>query len=284
MSDALRARLIAAMIHDADGTEEPDSVAKNATLAVMTIMPILDMMKIPGAVREGIDMKSDILAANDLVSHAIDLLRRNMTDARGDLDEHVHGLEEIAQELVETAEEIGCDECGAYSNDGEGFDGLCGNCADRAEGSDDDVPTFPRETDEWPTVGDRVAMAIDEDVEIVIAAVSQIQINLHEGVWTIVDENGDEHLIEDEGERWETVNPATRSDVVTDPADASLSFDAMFLEDGVSEGEGTPDRNWRGVYSAGGEIVATSDLLYATPQEACLAAVDIHEERTEALA
>lgn len=283
MSDALQARLIAAMIHEADGGEEPDTVARNATLAVMTIMPILDLMKIPGAVREGIDMKSDILAANDLVSHAVDLLNRNKTDARGDLDQHIADLEEIASELTETADEIGCDECGAYSNDGEGFDGLCGSCADRAEDSDDES-AFPRETDEWPTVGDRVAMAIDENVEIVIAAVSQMQINLHEGVWTIVDENGDEHLIEDGGDRWETVNPATRSDVAIDADHAAASFDAMFLEDGANDGEGTPERNWRGVYNAGGAIVATTDLLYATPQEACLGAVDIHVERTAPLA
>lgn len=26
-----------------------------------------------------------------------------------------------------------CDKCGASTDDGEGYDGLCGNCADRAE-------------------------------------------------------------------------------------------------------------------------------------------------------
>jgi hypothetical protein len=54
----------------------------------------------------------------------------------------------------------------------------------------------------------------------------------------------------------------------------------MFLEEGVDDGGGAPERNWRGVCSAEGSSFATTDLLYATPQEACLAAVELHDDQT----
>lgn len=34
--------------------------------------------------------------------------------------------------IVEIAEYV-CTKCGALNNDGEGYDGLCGNCADKKE-------------------------------------------------------------------------------------------------------------------------------------------------------
>ena len=33
----------------------------------------------------------------------------------------------------ETIEAVSCECCGLYNDDGEGYDGLCGDCADRAE-------------------------------------------------------------------------------------------------------------------------------------------------------
>lgn len=277
LSDALRTRLIAAMIHDAGGTDEPHSVAKNATLAAMAIMPILDLMKVPGAVRDGIDMKSDILAAQDLVSHAVDLLRRNRTDARGDLDQHISDLEELASELTETADEIGCTECGEYSNDGEGFDGLCGNCADRSD-SDDEDPEHPRDHGDWPNVNDQVAMSIDEEAFISVAEVPEIQHGLKEAIWEIVDQNGDHHLIEDDGTRWVTVNPMTRDDAPVPGTPGAPVFSALFLEEGVDDGDGLGTRNWRGILTVDGQAIASTDLLSRTPQEACLEAVDLLPE------
>lgn len=34
-------------------------------------------------------------------------------------------------------DEDGCDKCGESLSDGEGYDGLCGNCADRAFAGED---------------------------------------------------------------------------------------------------------------------------------------------------
>lgn len=38
---------------------------------------------------------------------------------------------EALDELEEAIEDQACTECGAFNDDGEGWDGLCGNCADR---------------------------------------------------------------------------------------------------------------------------------------------------------
>ena len=53
------------------------------------------------------------------------------------LDEDIVRVFPAAQAVVEDApedeDEESCYECGASLDDGEGYDGLCGNCADAAE-------------------------------------------------------------------------------------------------------------------------------------------------------
>ena len=36
-------------------------------------------------------------------------------------------------ELADVLLDVTCGQCGSYNDDGEGYDGLCGNCADAAE-------------------------------------------------------------------------------------------------------------------------------------------------------
>lgn len=290
MSNTLMMRLAEAMAPNAfaarsERPEGPTDAENGAivasTAAARSIVPVLAGMGIDAEKAEALSLKDDMEAAYDLIGHALKLLARRKEETRGDLDDCIDAIEEAQNQLQEQIDDICCTRCGEFNNDGEGFDGLCGNCADRDESDEgeDDEEVFPRANDEWPTAGDRVAMSIDEDVEIVINTVWETQFNLHENVWIITDQNGDVHLVEDEGTRWETVNPETRNDVTLDPKDTILSFDAMSLDEGVDDGDGGPERIWRGIYKAQGEIVATTDLLYATPQEACLAAVDLQEDK-----
>lgn len=132
---------------------------------------------------------------------------------------------------------------------------------------------FPRAQDETPTRGDGVAMDFDESVEIRIAEVSATQHNLAGGVWTIVDAYGEQHMIEDDGSRWVTVNPALRGNLVEDPADAATSFHAQFEEDGASDGQTGTTRHWRGVILERGEPSRSTACLYADPAASLLAAL-----------
>lgn len=53
--------------------------------------------------------------------------------------ERVDLLDKIAAAYMEWQDENLCSECKDHLlNDGEGYDGKCGNCADRAEKEDDD--------------------------------------------------------------------------------------------------------------------------------------------------
>jgi hypothetical protein len=70
----------------------------------------------------------------------IDALMQSQGDMRKEAIVHGRiGLDEMddnelcdfALDCYELDEQNFCDECGAPSNDGEGENGLCGNCADR---------------------------------------------------------------------------------------------------------------------------------------------------------
>lgn len=58
-----------------------------------------------------------------------------------------------------------------------------------------------------PEMMDVVSMR-SEDVEITIAEIPDEQPQAHIGIWSIVDENGDTHLIEREDETWYVIVPA----------------------------------------------------------------------------
>lgn len=221
------------------------------------------------------DLGTDMKYAKSLVEWAVLALEKHKSDARGDLDELIDDLSATAAEIEEKAEDIACDRCGEYNNDGEGFNGLCGDCADQDEAGES-AGRYPRESEEHPTVGDRVAMMWDEDTVIEIAEIPLRQPNLRAGVWTIIDQYGEHHHIEDETNHWETVNPATRTDVVTDDGEPTgTAFEAIFVEDGIDDGDGIGMRNWRGVLTKDGEPVRSTDLLYLTSQEACIEAMEL---------
>jgi hypothetical protein len=223
------------------------------------------------------NLKQDMERAKILIEAGLSLLDEHESDVRGDLDRTIKKLEAGLEELDETIEDIACDRCGEYGNDGEGYDGLCGNCADSDE--DDDEDRFARSNEEWPTVGDGVGMTMDDEVRITVASIPLHQPNLQALVWTIVDENGDRHLVEDDGTRWITVSAIGREDVVGECDDAiGITFSALFIEDGVDDGDGAGTRNWRGVLIRDGEPLRSADVLSHTAQEACLDAVDLLEE------
>lgn len=223
------------------------------------------------------DLGSDMRYAKSLVEWAVLALGKHKVDARGELDEFIDDLSETAHEIEEKAEDIACERCGEYNNDGEGYNGLCGNCAD-ADESKEREKMHPREHDDHPSIGDKVAMAWDDDIVIEVAEVPLRQPNIKADVWTIVDGYGERHLIEDDGDRWQTVNPATRTDVVDDDGTTGVAFEALYIEDGVDDvGDGSAMRNWRGVLTRDGEPVRSTDLLHATHQEACIAAIDLEE-------
>ena len=48
------------------------------------------------------------------------------------------GIMPLIRTLQEAAEDDACTQCGESTADGEGYDGLCGNCADKAEREEDD--------------------------------------------------------------------------------------------------------------------------------------------------
>lgn len=224
------------------------------------------------------NLKDDMQRAKILIEAALSLLDEHESDARGDLDRTIKKLEAGLEELDETIDDIACDRCGEYANDGEGYDGLCGNCADSDE-DDENEERFARSNPDWPVVGDRVGMMMDDDVRITVASVPLHQPNLRALVWTIVDENGDRHLVEDDSTRWITVSAVDRADVVGEYDDAvGITFSALFIEDGVDDGDGAGTRNWRGVLIRDGEPLRSTDVLSHTAQEACLDAVDLLED------
>lgn len=122
-------------------------------------------------------------------------------ETRADLDDVTRRCTTLRIELEEAKFEVACTRCGEYSNDGEGIDGLCGNCADRDEIDEESG----RVTHIHPTVGDKVFMGIDRNVEITVGSIHDRQRHLLEGIWTIRAEDGSDHMIEDEGETWLTV-------------------------------------------------------------------------------
>lgn len=224
------------------------------------------------------DLGGDMLRAKSLIDSAIALLEGHRKDAGGELDEFISDLGDIATELETQAEDIACDRCGEYNNDGEGFNGLCGNCAD-ADESDERSKSHPRDNADHPTIGDKVGMPYDDEVDIEIADICLRQPNLKQNVWTIVDQYGEHHLVEDEGDRWDTVNPDVRSDVTHDDGEpVGTAFEALFVEDGVDDGDGSGMRCWRGILTKNGEQVRSTDLLHHTPQEACIAALDLEDD------
>ncbi|QOP66212.1 hypothetical protein SEA_DANIELLEIGNACE_72 [Arthrobacter phage DanielleIgnace] len=55
------------------------------------------------------------------------------------LGERVDLLEKLGEAYRDWCEENLCSECGDKTlDDGEGYDGKCGNCADKAEGGDEE--------------------------------------------------------------------------------------------------------------------------------------------------
>jgi hypothetical protein len=62
-------------------------------------------------------------------------------------DEHVTPNQRQGQDLGNACctscwEDTHCRECGALSDDGEGYDGLCGNCADAVENAHPHAATW----------------------------------------------------------------------------------------------------------------------------------------------
>ena len=55
--------------------------------------------------------------------------------ARGVFEDRQCGDPDDITSAIESLVDDCCDECGADLSDGEGYDGRCGNCADRAEAS-----------------------------------------------------------------------------------------------------------------------------------------------------
>jgi len=78
------------------------------------------------------------LTATDKVLPAVCWAVADTLDA-GRVVQHPNGrreiytIKDVALEACYTLNEESCDECGASLADGEGYDGLCGNCADKAE-------------------------------------------------------------------------------------------------------------------------------------------------------
>lgn len=77
-----------------------------------------------------------------------------------------HGIAEQVQTDIEMDMADGsCRSCGVRNDDGEGSDGLCGNCADREEGdSDEDEGDGDDEPDEVEEAEDRADSAIDRSL------------------------------------------------------------------------------------------------------------------------
>lgn len=57
-----------------------------------------------------------------------------------------------------------------------------------------------------PFPGDKVHMPWDGDVEIIVSEVPKTQQHRDVDIWTIIDQYGDEHVIEAEGESWIVLN------------------------------------------------------------------------------
>lgn len=81
-------------------------------------------------------LKEAVDNAVNLTDLAVKGLKAFEIEARGDLKAPIALLNEACETIAYLKDEILCDACGEYSADGEGFDGLCGSCADQASDED----------------------------------------------------------------------------------------------------------------------------------------------------
>lgn len=81
----------------------------------------------PSNLGEAIEM------AKDAISDSLSCLQAFSKDARGDLTSSIRLNEELLEKVNDLLSEIICETCKNYNNDGEGYNGLCGNCADIKE-------------------------------------------------------------------------------------------------------------------------------------------------------
>ena len=202
-------------------------------------------------------LKDDLDEVHEAIDNALAIVRRALGSARGDLNELFGMIETCLEKVDEVRDDICCTSCGEYNNDGEGENGLCGSCADRTYAAAESG----RATDAHPSVGDKAFMR-DNEVEISIASVSERQPHLLSDVWAIVDQYGETHLIEDDGEHWEVV--------LSDPTSGSPAFCALFIDD---------DDKWRGHILVDGEPQRSTACLYASVQDAVLASRDLHLDK-----
>lgn len=204
--------------------------------------------------------------AQKLVEEAIDLLSAGRNGkADGEFRDVRHTLSQLKNDIEEIAEDTVC-ECGDYNNDGEGFDGKCGNCADRESGEDGEPLNFYQADD---TEDDEI------DPSITYAAYAQPDgcfrgaiFSAHGGALDRVTER----LYDDESEairaaaRLHAGNEDSFADldtIETCETDPQLGFASLFYDD---EGK------FRGVVLRHGEVQETTPLLYLTPAGARQAA------------
>jgi hypothetical protein len=228
---------------------DPESCTRATKEIVATSMEAaraVSAIAVPKAV-EPDSIGTSLDRAVELSDEIASILAELGPQTRGDLDEVARSCSALRLELEDAKFEVACTRCGEYSNDGEGIDGLCGNCADR----DENASESGRVTHIHPSVGDKVFMEIDGNVEIRIASVHERQRHLLEGFWSIRAEDGSEHLIEDEGDTWLTVGEDAA-------APQPYEFHCVFHDD---------EDKWKGVVV---DMSADEDSMESRRGTACL--------------